>query len=71
VFTGWTSVAVRLESQSVDGFALFIPLYLIAVGAFAFWSDQRKGEVLLLGMWGILGLGVLYELGRVIWSMLP
>jgi hypothetical protein len=55
----------------MDGFALFIPIYLVAVAAFAIWSDQRKSEALLLGMWGLLGLGVLYEGARVLWSLLP
>ena len=45
---------------------ILIPLYLLAVGAFAVFADQRRSEVMLLGMWGLLGLGVLYEVVRVI-----
>ena len=50
----------------MDASAILIPAYLAVIVAFAVFADQRRSEVMLLWMWGLLGLGVLYEVVRVI-----
>lgn len=55
----------------MEGHSLAILVYLAALLAFALLLDQRRRELLLLGTWCLMLLGVLFEAGRLVATWLP